>query len=1728
MSVQAGYNVVKEGDLYSISDYTTDMDVISLSSNEIISLYDGEVSSIATTLSGAVVDGSILILESAWGDTYDVDNVKYYITPTLTSGVSIKYGINDGEEYSASVYSDGQAVVASGVGDARFIRIEHSCSPNVVFSINHLSIEGVKNETIGFGTASASEVSSFLIENSPVGYMSSTPAAIPVWNDNTAPVDIKVSVLPTGSLRDRYVYLSTSYSGTYYGLNGYGFSIPAFEPISFGNDSFIYDKFSSINDQWQVLEGCLQNRIYPTSEGLRISISAMHNAGFGGRPGDALLFGVMSNSSFTCNQSFTMKMKVKLLRNEFFWLYPLEVYFGISNNMPIPCVSYTTSFPYIDETSSQRPGRSGACVGVYSNYSENTYTFIYGDGDLRQYYDFTSWSSGGSFSQADYSTILYGDDSLDDDWSSDATFREFIFTWDHIDREAVGFIDKVRIGSHSFSSPPIEGSKAFFVVCSSGYASGDIIIKDFEIIKDSIYKQRSMNVNSDISATESSVSADDVYHGADKLIDGTDEEWVSGYSPTSADSFSITSDSPRDIIGFEITTPHIDGFSGNTLITNISGSASKDIEYAVKTLGVSVDGSDIYYYSVPFTSETKYTHRIKTEEGDPTTCSGASTVQFYLIDKYGTGSASPGSMNCLALREASLIEEYYEETIPAGTVADNSLPWSRGLFNNMKAYGGTNYWGLGTSTVYEVARVIDAEQLIPGVDYDTSNSVLYGGDSSSYPHDQAVFRDAGAGGVLYQNSWSFVYSVASPAWIWRKFKERNNIQAIYFRSDSGLGTHGPHSITNEFKIQYLKLGDSTFDGEWIDVPVIQTPYTGDSSEYAEYRQYFIDNNDGEWYTDIAYSYNYCPGMPSSYWYVPDDILAKKDFRWAGSWAIDGSCALHLTSAVYLEFDDPIETDAIRIVIKECLNEARDAIVYVANLTTIGVFRTHPACSYISPVFDTETSLNTERIFTDVLNLATSSGTVFVRSSETAPQYRNDYEYQTWQPWQTPLKGTIYDYETGTEGANSSLHYFSHPKHGLVIGSKVYIMPTDKDYFPVCYDYDTNAWTLLPAMASSADNARASTGIMNHAVQLSDGNIYVAVEVGEANTSRVMRYDINADAYGISGWRHLGVNRPQGATTGAMVGYGNLLYFIGSGGEVTSYDVENGTWDSSLAPMSLYGYVSRASFWPIIKGSKIYIVGGYGVYGSIPVPYIDIYDIENDVWEDPVSIPYFIGNWPYALLYGDKIYILCGQSSETGVSAVFDISSKSFDNAAVMSLASVNLQAQSAARFGAGTCWVYNDRMYVNYTGTRGFFRAKLKKETWTHGYLPSSDDGVWGSGPIATSSWKSVSSYDEIMPQKRYFQFKVQIDSEDSDVAPALLRKMSVVIPQTIADVPSGGTKDFYLKLGISYASSYEGWYSGATLYGSTDYGWGTYYTTSVDGVSLNQTIQVFSPTDSGTYYLSKTLPSVVKIGDSDYRGWFIKGKYMDTYSDPYQTISSGVVGYSTSEDGISWEDETTVIDTGSEGTYDTVSIIDCCVVRNSVSEYKAWYTGVSSADGFSRIIYCGSTDGQVWAGFTLSHDIGTAGLPSQADLLGAYAPSVIFDTESGLYFMWYSGLDTNSNAQIILCKSVSGISWSSHRVVVPFGFEGGYDKKSSHYPYVIKDVDTYRMWYVGVDASEVSRVLYTYSEDGISWTSPVRVLSGEFEGLDDVIGRMCVLSNKSVEIPNTYYNDAKIKIYNG
>ncbi|KKP85160.1 MAG: Laminin G sub domain 2, partial [candidate division CPR3 bacterium GW2011_GWE2_35_7] len=140
------------------------------------------------------------------------------------------------------------------------------------------------------------------------------------------------------------------------------------------------------------------------------------------------------------------------------------------------------------------------------------------------------------------------------------------------------------------------------------------------------------------------------------------------------------------------------------------------------------------------------------------------------------------------------------------------------------------------------------------------------------------------------------------------------------------------------------------------------------------------------------------------------------------------------------------------------------------------------------------------------------------------------------------------------------------------------------------------------------------------------------------------------------------------------------------------------------------------------------------------------------------------------------------------------------------------------------------------------------------------------------------------------------------------------------------------------------------------------------------------------------------------------------------------------------------------------------------------WYSGSNNTNW--RIGYATSTDGITWTRNSGNNCLGTLGdgclftkaVNGNWDDAHTYYPYVIKDET--IYKMWYTGHD-GSNVRIGYATSNDGLTWTRNSgnncsgtigdgCVIPLGSSGETDDVHAFSGYVIKDNETYKMWYTG------------------------------------------------------------------
>lgn len=232
--------------------------------------------------------------------------------------------------------------------------------------------------------------------------------------------------------------------------------------------------------------------------------------------------------------------------------------------------------------------------------------------------------------------------------------------------------------------------------------------------------------------------------------------------------------------------------------------------------------------------------------------------------------------------------------------------------------------------------------------------------------------------------------------------------------------------------------------------------------------------------------------------------------------------------------------------------------------------------------------------------------------------------------------------------------------------------------------------------------------------------------------------------------------------------------------------------------------------------------------------------------------------------------------------------------------------------------------------------------------------------------------------------------------------------------------------------------------------------------------------------------PTVIMENDT-FKMWYVAGGL------PYITSR---LFYAWSTDGITWNKYNAgaaIMEPGSAGQWDRW--MDTPEIIHDISGYKVYYFGDSLPGGsgskpspIAGIGVATSLDGINWTKYS-GNPILTHGDDSSWDRSWIESPAVLFDSTSGNYLMWYSGVDTTTwKIQIGLATSTDGFSWTKYsgNPVISSGSSGSYDDMWVSVPAVIKRGNEYEMWYSAfssVSGYDTLRIAYATSIDGINWT---------------------------------------------
>ncbi|MBW1716686.1 MAG: hypothetical protein JRJ77_12825 [Deltaproteobacteria bacterium] len=276
----------------------------------------------------------------------------------------------------------------------------------------------------------------------------------------------------------------------------------------------------------------------------------------------------------------------------------------------------------------------------------------------------------------------------------------------------------------------------------------------------------------------------------------------------------------------------------------------------------------------------------------------------------------------------------------------------------------------------------------------------------------------------------------------------------------------------------------------------------------------------------------------------------------------------------------------------------------------------------------------------------------------------------------------------------------------------------------------------------------------------------------------------------------------------------------------------------------------------------------------------------------------------------------------------------------------------------------------------------------------------------------------------------------------------------------------------IKDSSTYKMWYSGLNSSGTTKYKIGYAESSNGTGWTKDAGNPVLSPSTTPADWDSAHVSHcwVIKDG-STYKMWY-------TGTDNADEEADCQIGYATSTDGITWTKDVgnPVLLKGAADDWDA-DYAGWPTVIIDAGTYKMWYVGWNETGHDESIGYATSTDGITWTKYddpsTTSNPYANSdpviklGHPGSWDDESIGDPTVV--KEDSIYRIWIFGQgDPGPAERIGYAYSLDGINWRKYdgNPVIMEGSSGKFDEKMVWGPMVLKDVNTYKMWYVGENNS--------------------------------------------------------------
>jgi hypothetical protein len=294
----------------------------------------------------------------------------------------------------------------------------------------------------------------------------------------------------------------------------------------------------------------------------------------------------------------------------------------------------------------------------------------------------------------------------------------------------------------------------------------------------------------------------------------------------------------------------------------------------------------------------------------------------------------------------------------------------------------------------------------------------------------------------------------------------------------------------------------------------------------------------------------------------------------------------------------------------------------------------------------------------------------------------------------------------------------------------------------------------------------------------------------------------------------------------------------------------------------------------------------------------------------------------------------------------------------------------------------------------------------------------------------------------------------------------------------------------------------------------------SKDGFKPFDGNPVISPGSPGSWDAgalgSMTVLRVGEIFHLYYEAWGVRSE-QEWDASEYETLQ---IGHATSKDGIHWtkDEQNPVLPHGGEADFDRTGVWDPYVIYED-GLFKMWYGGGGGSQPNFGWASATSIDGSHF------EKQGLIGIGNQT---GTEDCHVVFDKESGLYYMYYwYGWEEPEAMYLVTSPTETGFDFNK---AIKIRIEGD-DSYMCKFGHILRDTDGWHMFYSNFVRPHCpnSIVRYAYSEDGIHWQAKNKWL---IFGLDADVLQVTDDLYLMAYGPKNHFDkkdaDIRVAIYNG